>query len=135
MRFTIILGILLIATFAFSARSFAVPFGKIRVWLWETYWMGFSIGAYIIVLLLACLVFTYGFRSVNQRTPSKTITLVFFPGAVYGIGNLSFGLLLRYPGLSLGYALSLGLMLAPGTLIPFIFDGRLKVMIGIIGSV
>ena len=29
-------------------------------------------------------------------------------GAVYGIGNLSFGLSLRYLGISLGYALSLG---------------------------
>ena len=53
----------------------------------------------------------------------------------YGIGNLSFGLSLRYLGLSLGYALSLGLMLAIGTLITPIIDGRLRVMIGISGSV
>jgi L-rhamnose-H+ transport protein len=36
---------------------------------------------------------------------------------------------LRYLGISLGYALSLGLMLAIGTLIPPLIDGRLSVMI------
>jgi L-rhamnose-H+ transport protein len=55
--------------------------------------------------------------------------MVFILGAVYGVGNLSFGLALRYLGLSLGYALSLGLMLAIGTLIPPLIDGRLTVMI------
>lgn len=41
---------------------------------------------------------------------------------------------MRYLGLSLGYALSLGLMLAIGTLIPPIIDGQLKVMIGSSGG-
>ena len=36
---------------------------------------------------------------------------------------------LRYLGISLGYALSLGLILALGTLIPPMLDGRLKIMI------
>jgi L-rhamnose-H+ transport protein len=45
------------------------------------------------------------------------------------VGNLSFGLALRYLGLSLGYALSLGLMLAIGTLIPPLLDGRLQQML------
>jgi L-rhamnose-H+ transport protein len=48
---------------------------------------------------------------------------------LYGIGNLSFGLSLRYLGISLGYALSLGLILAIGTLIPPLLDGRLRLMI------
>ncbi len=43
MSFNIIFGILLIATGAFSAGSFAVPFGKIKVWQWETYWMVYSL--------------------------------------------------------------------------------------------
>ena len=59
----------------------------------------------------------------------KYLLRVFLLGAVYGIGNLSFGLSLRYLGISLGYALSLGLILALGTLIPPLIDGRLKIMI------
>lgn len=129
MNLNVLAGILFIATGAFSAGSFAVPFGKIKEWKWETYWMIFSFGAYIIFPLLACLVFAPGFISVILDTDSKTVFAVFFLGAVYGIGNLSFGLALRYLGLSLGYALSLGLMLAIGTLIPPLVDGRLAVML------
>jgi len=123
MSFNILFGIFLIATGAFSAGSFAVPFGKIKGWKWETYWMVYSLGAYIIMPLLACLVFTPDFLAIIRSTPEDTIILVFILGAVYGVGNLSFGLALRYLGLSLG------LMLAIGTLIPPLMDGRLEVMI------
>ena len=134
MSYQIVFGIFLIATGAFSAGSFAVPFGKIKGWRWETYWMVYSLGAYIILPLLACLIFTSGFTTFIRSTPGNTLVLVFGLGAVYGIGNLSFGLSLRYLGLSLGYALSLGLMLAIGTLIPPLIDGRLKVMIASSGG-
>lgn len=128
MELSILIGILLIALGAFSSGSFAVPFGKIKGWSWETYWMVFSLGAYIIFPLIACLVFAPGFVQIIKATPSGTLLTVFLLGALYGVGNLSFGLALRYLGLSLGYALSLGLMLGIGTLIPPAIDGRLQVM-------
>jgi L-rhamnose-H+ transport protein len=56
MNTSILLGILLIAIGAFSSGSFAVPFGKITGWKWETYWMVFSLGAYILFPLAANLV-------------------------------------------------------------------------------
>lgn len=130
----IILGILLIATGAFTAGSFAVPFGHIKDWKWETYWMVFSAGAYILFPLLACLIFAPEFLTVIKSTSDKTVLVVFLLGAVYGIGNLSFGLALRYLGLSLGYALSLGLMMAIGTLVPPVIDGRLQLMIAASGG-
>ena len=135
MSFRILSGILLIALGAFSSGSFAVTFGKIKGWGWETYWMVFSLGAYILFPLIACLVFSPDFIRIIQSTSSETVLTVFLLGAVYGIGNLSFGLALRYLGLSLGYALSLGLMLAIGTLIPPMIDGRLQVMMQDSGGV
>jgi len=124
----IIIGLLLISSGAFTSGSFAIPFGKIRSWQWETYWLIFSFGAYILFPLTACLIFSTEFIKILGIVPAKTLLIVFSLGAVYGIGNLSFGLSLRYLGISLGYALSLGLMLAIGTLIPPLLDGRLKVM-------
>lgn len=135
MNIAILLGILLIALGAFSSGSFAVPFGKIKNWEWETYWMVFSLGAYILFPLIACLILAPDFVMIIRETSSETVLAVFLLGAVYGIGNLSFGLALRYLGLSLGYALSLGLMLAIGTLIPPIIDGRLQVMIQNLGGI
>jgi L-rhamnose-H+ transport protein len=128
MNLTVISGIFLIALGAFSSGSFAVPFGKIKNWNWETYWMVFSSGAYILFPLVSCFVLAPGFVTVIRSTSSATILTVFLLGALYGVGNLSFGLALRYLGLSLGYALSLGIMLGIGTLIPPLIDGRLKMM-------
>ena len=128
MNLSVLSGILLIALGAFSSGSFAVPFGKIKDWSWETYWMVFSLGAYIIFPLIACLIFAPGFVQIISSTPTGTVVTVFLLGALYGVGNLSFGLALRYLGLSLGYALSLGLMLGIGTLIPPAIDGRLSLM-------
>ncbi|MFV0378770.1 MAG: L-rhamnose/proton symporter RhaT [Mangrovibacterium sp.] len=129
MNFNILFGLLLIGIGAFSSGSFAVPFGKIKGWNWETYWLIFSFGAYLIFPLTACLIFTPDFIFIIHKTGGETIVAVFLLGMVYGVGNLSFGLALRYLGLSLGYALSLGLMLAIGTIIPPITDGRLQLMI------
>ncbi len=129
MNLTIFAGLLLISGGAFSAGSFAIPFGQIRDWKWETYWFIYSFGAYTLFPLAACIIFTPDFISVYRTVPSEILFRVFLLGAVYGIGNLSFGLSLRYLGISLGYALSLGLILALGTLIPPLIDGRLKIMI------
>ncbi len=129
MNQNIFLGLLLIATGAFSAGSFAIPFGKIKGWNWESYWLIYCIGAYILFPLTACLIFAPDFMCIYKEVPSGILLKVFLLGAVYGIGNLSFGLSLRYLGISLGYALSLGLMLAIGTLVPPVLDGRLQIMI------
>ena len=128
MQASILFGILLIATGAFSSGSFAVPFGKIKNWNWETYWMVFSFGAYILFPVMASSIFAPDFVHIIRLTSKETVWAVFLLGSIYGIGNLSFGLALRYLGLSLGYALSLGLMLAIGTLIPPLIDGRLQTM-------
>jgi L-rhamnose-H+ transport protein len=134
MNTSIIAGLLLIAAGAFSSGSFAIPFGKIKDWNWESYWLIYSFGAYILFPLVACLFFAPGFINIYKEVPSSVLIRVFLLGAVYGIGNLSFGLSLRYLGISLGYALSLGLMLAIGTLIPPLIDGRLKIMIASSGG-
>jgi L-rhamnose-H+ transport protein len=67
MNFNILVGILLIAVGAFSSGSFAVPFGKIKGWGWETYWMIFRFGAYILFPFAACLIVASGFLGKSQR--------------------------------------------------------------------
>jgi L-rhamnose-H+ transport protein len=122
-------GLLLIGAGAFTSGSFAIPFGKIKEWKWETYWLVYSFGAYTLFPLVACMLFTPRFMDIYRGVPADVILKVFISGIIYGVGNLSFGLSLRYLGLSLGYALSLGLMLAIGTLVPPLIDGRLVEML------
>ncbi|MEO6916871.1 MAG: L-rhamnose/proton symporter RhaT [Chitinophagaceae bacterium] len=126
MNANVLLGLLLIATGAFTSGSFSVPLLKVKGWKWENSWLAFSLFAYIIVPLLLCLIFSPGFMKVYASVSTEKLLWILFLGFVYGIANVTFGLSLRYLGLSLGYALSLGLMMAIGTLVPPILDGKLS---------
>ncbi len=124
-----LLGLLLIGIGAFSAGSFAVPFGRVRNWNWENYWLVAGVASFILAPLAACLLLAPDFLRVYADIPATRLWWVFFLGALYGIGSLTFGLSMRYLGLSLGYALALGLQLVIGTLLPPLLDGRLREMI------
>ncbi|HID21090.1 MAG TPA: rhamnose/proton symporter RhaT, partial [Planctomycetaceae bacterium] len=45
-------------------------------------------------------------------------------GMLWGLGNLTFGLSVRYLGMALGYAVALGFCMTFGTLIPPVFQGK-----------
>lgn len=108
--------------------SFAIPFDRLRGWKWENYWLVYSLFGYIVVPLGVCLLFVPGFMDVIRAVPGRVLLRVFLLGAVYGIANITFGLSLRYLGIALGYSLSLGLMMALGTLVPPLIDGRLALL-------
>jgi L-rhamnose-H+ transport protein len=126
---TTILGLLLIFIGAFSSGSFAVPFGGVKGWKWENYWLSTGLFSFIILPLIVCLLLVNNFGGLISNVSSSDFWAIFIMGAVYGIGSLTFGLSMRYLGLSLGYALSLGLMAAIGTLVPPALDGRFGMLI------
>ncbi len=128
MIINLILSILAIAVGAFMSGTFSVPFGKVNGWKWEHYWAVFGFFAYVVFPCLLSLLFCPGFLKVLAATPAGTLWVIFALGMAYGICNLTFGLSLKYMGLSLGYAISLGLMMLLGTLLPPMFDGRLSLM-------
>jgi L-rhamnose-H+ transport protein len=68
---------------------------------------------------------TSNLLSVLQEVPSRTVFWCWFWGAMWGLGGLTFGLTMRYLGLSLGMAVALGLTTVIGTLGPPIFRGTL----------
>lgn len=64
------------------------------------------------------------------NAPQHAVYYTFFFGLLWGIGGLTFGLSMRYLGISLGYAMVLGFTTAFGTIIPPLFDGSFGTMIG-----
>ncbi len=126
---TTILGLVLIFIGAFSSGSFAVPFGGIKGWKWENYWLSTGLFSFILIPLIVCLLLVNDFGKLISLVPASDLISIFVLGAVYGIGSLTFGLSMRYLGLSLGYALSLGLMAAIGTLVPPALDGRFGMLL------
>ena len=59
-----------------------------------------------------------------MRAPSSAILWSYFFGVLWGLGGLTFGLTMRYLGLSLGMATALGYTAVFGTLVPPIFHGQ-----------
>jgi len=55
---------------------------------------------------------------VLSRQSAGTLWWTYFFGAMWGVGNLTFGLTIRYLGMSLGMGVALGYCAAFGTLVP-----------------
>jgi len=118
-------GILLIALGSIGAASFYVPFKKVKLWAWESYWIVQGVAAWLIApWLLAYFAVPDGnLLQVLSEAPLKAKLLAMFFGALWGVGGLTFGLSIRYLGVALGQSIALGFCAAFGTLIPPIVAG------------
>jgi len=68
--------------------------------------------------------------SILGASPRESLLWAYVFGVMWGVGGLTFGLSMRYLGMSLGYALALGYCAAFGTVIPPIFQGRFHDLLG-----
>ena len=106
-----------------ASGSFYVPFRGVKRWSWETYWLVGGVFSWIIAPWLFALLLTRNLPAVLAHTSGKTHFWCYFFGLLWGVGGLTFGLTMRYLGLSLGMAIVMGLCAAFGTLMPPIFNG------------
>jgi L-rhamnose-H+ transport protein len=107
-----------------ASASFYVPYRGVRRWAWETFWLAGGVFSWIIAPWFLALLMTRDLLPVLREARGTVIFWTFFFGLLWGIGGLTFGLTMRYLGLSLGMAVVLGLCAAFGTLIPPIFRGE-----------
>ena len=107
-----------------ASGSFYVPYRGVKKWAWETFWLAGGFFSWIIAPWFFALLMTRDLMPVLRETPGSVIFWTFFFGLLWGVGGLTFGLTMRYLGLSLGMAVVLGLCAAFGTLIPPIFRGE-----------
>ena len=106
-----------------ASGSFYVPYRGVRRWSWETYWLVGGIFSWIIAPWFLGSLMTRDLLAVLSEAPTSTLFWSFFFGLLWGIGGLTFGLTMRFLGLSLGMGVALGLCAAFGTLMPPIFSG------------
>ena len=106
-----------------ASASFYVPYRGVRRWSWETYWLAGGLFSWIIAPWLIGYLMTRDLLTVLSEASTSTLYWAFFFGFLWGIGGLTFGLTMRFLGLSLGMAVALGLCAAFGTLMPPIFSG------------
>src|SRR5205807_84333 len=118
------LGVFLHWLGGLASGSFYVPYRGVKHWAWETFWLAGGVFSWIIAPWFLGLLITKDLGAVLSETPKMTLFWTFFFGLLWGIGGLTFGLTMRYLGLSLGMAVVLGLCAAFGTLMPPIFRGE-----------
>src|SRR5512140_1727632 len=85
-----------------AAGSFYVPYRGVKAWAWETYWLVGGFFAWIICPSVLAAILTHDLVDVIARQSPSTLGWTFFFGMLWGIGGLTFGLTMRYLGLSLG---------------------------------
>ena len=117
------LGVFLHAVGGFAAGSFYIPFKKVRNWAWESYWLVGGVFSWIVAPWLIAVLTVPRLLPLLGGAPAASIFWSYFFGVLWGIGGLTFGLSMRYLGMSLGYAIALGFCAAFGTIIPPIFSG------------
>lgn len=109
----------------FSSASFYVPYKRIKRWNWEVFWLAGGLFSWLIAPWSFALLRTHDLLGVLAAAPPATLMWCWFWGAMWGFGGLTFGLTMRYLGLSLGMAVALGLTTVIGTLGPPVFHGTL----------
>ena len=57
---------------------------------------------------------------------ASTLLPVFLFGAMWGIGNINYGLTMRYLGMSMGIGIAIGITLIVGTLMTPIVNGQFE---------
>lgn len=117
----VILGVLFHFIGGFASGSFYIPYKKVKGWNWESYWIIGGLFSWLIVPPLAAYLTIPGFVEIISGTSGSIIGYTFLFGVLWGIGGLTYGLGVRYLGVSLGSSIILGLCMVFGAIIPAIY--------------
>jgi len=107
-----------------ASASFYVPFRGVRGWAWETYWLVGGIFSWVVAPYLIASLLVNDLPAVLREVPVSSVIWCYLFGVLWGFGGLTFGLTMRYLGMSLGMAVALGYCAAFGTLMPPVFSGE-----------
>jgi L-rhamnose-H+ transport protein len=117
----VLLGVLFHFIGGFASGSFYIPFKKVKGWSWESFWIVGGLFSWLIAPPIAAYLTIPGFADIIKDTPSSTLFSTYLMGLLWGIGGLTYGLGVRYLGVSLGSSIILGLCSVFGALIPSIY--------------
>ncbi len=119
-----ILGVLYHWLGGLASGSFYVPFRGVKRWSWETSWLVAGVFSWLVAPWFFAMLNTKDVIATLSETPKDVWGYTYLFGALWGLGGLTFGLTMRYLGMSLGMAVALGYCTVFGTLIPPLFKGE-----------
>lgn len=116
-----LLGVLFHFVGGFASSSFYIPYKKVREWSWESYWLIGGLFSWLIVPPLSAWLTIPGFWRIIESAEGSTLGFTYLFGLLWGIGGLTYGLGVRYLGVSLGSSIMLGLSMVIGSMIPSVY--------------
>ena len=128
------LGVFLHAIGGFAAGSFYAPLKKVQQWSWESFWLVMGLAAWLVAPWTVALITTPDLFGVLASSPASVWGLCIVFGLLWGLGNLTFGLSVRYLGMALGYSVALGFCMTFGTLVPPLVRGELAAILGTVSG-
>ncbi|MGO3163931.1 MAG: L-rhamnose/proton symporter RhaT, partial [Sphingobacteriaceae bacterium] len=105
----------------FASGSFYVPYKKVVGWSWEAMWILGGVFSWILVPPIAAWLTIPGFWDIIGQAETTVLGYTFLFGLLWGVGGLTYGLGVRYLGVSLGSSVILGLSMVFGSLMPAIY--------------
>lgn len=117
----VILGIIFHTIGGISSGSFYMPYKKVKGWAWENYWLVGGLFSWFIVPPIAAYLTIPNFSEIIGAATGNVKSFTYLMGLLWGIGGLTYGLGVRYLGMSLGNSVVLGFCSAFGALVPSIY--------------
>ena len=119
-----LVGSLIFALGGLAGAVFAVPFRRIRGVAYESYWLFYALaGLLVFPFLLGLATCPASLKVIGGAAPGTLAQCALF-GALWGLGGLTWGLMIRYLGIGLGLAIGCGLCSATGTILPPVLKGE-----------
>ncbi|MFT3827220.1 MAG: L-rhamnose/proton symporter RhaT [Chitinophagaceae bacterium] len=117
----VILGVIFHFIGGFASGSFYIPYKKVKGWSWESFWIVGGLFSWLIVPPIAAWLTIPNFGEIIRQTDFSVLKWTYIMGVLWGIGGLTYGLGVRYLGVSLGSSVILGLCSIFGALIPSVY--------------
>jgi len=124
------LGVILHSVGGVAHGTFYAPLKKVEKWSWESGWLIQGLAAWVIVPWLVAICARTNPVEAISNSPHKSVLMTYLFGGMWGFGSLTFGLTMRYLGMSLGMAVALGFCATFGTLMPPIVQGDMSGLLG-----
>ena len=112
----VILGILFHSLGGGASGSWYMPYNWVKKWRWEIYWITGGIFSWLIMPFLAVIFTIPDWQGIIQASGGSVIRNTYIMGLLWGIGGLTYGLAIRYLGMSLCNSVLLGITSVVGSL-------------------